>query len=85
MVTPLWRGRGERPGPGCCTNPEHFEGVAIVNGSITQRPAGVEPNLRAFGCRLTMWVGLAVDRENGFRVDRASPEGDAWIARSKAA
>jgi hypothetical protein len=66
MVLPLWRGRGERPGPGRCTNLEHFQGVAVVNGSITQRPAGTERDLRAFGCRLKMWVGLAVDRENSF-------------------
>jgi len=35
MVLPLWRGRGERQGLGRCTNPKHFHGLAIVNGSIT--------------------------------------------------
>ena len=50
MVLPLWRGRGERPGLGRCTNPEHFQGVATVKGSVTHGACRDATGIRAVGC-----------------------------------
>jgi hypothetical protein len=55
-------------GLGRCTNPEHFQGVAIVNGSITRGACrcGTGSICAPLVAGLKMRVGLAVDHENGF-------------------